>query len=87
MITLTLTLVLAVLLSAVVRRHGYSKLISIGGGIAPALLVFLVALVRRDLDVEIGPHIGIYPAWKATGAVLALSTIASTVTACLVRKP
>jgi hypothetical protein len=85
MITLTLALVLAVVLSAVFRRLGRPKMFALGAALTPGVGAFVFFLVRRD--IEIGPHGGIFPAWIAAGVILALSAIVSAVTVHLVRAP
>ncbi len=85
MIILTLALVLAVVLSTVVRRLGRPKMFAVAVALTPALAAFIFFLVRRD--IEIGPHGGIFPAWIAAGVILALSAIVSAVTVHLVPAP
>jgi hypothetical protein len=83
--TPALALVLAVVVSAVVRRLGRPKLFAFIVALTPAIGAFIFFLIRRD--IEIGPHGGIFPAWIAAGVALALSAIVSAVTVHLVRTP
>ena len=78
MTILTLALVLALVLSVIVRRLGCSKLFAVVIALIPALVTFIFFLVRRD--IEIGPHGGIISARIAAVVVLMLSAIVSAVT-------
>jgi hypothetical protein len=85
MIILSLALILAGVLSRIVRRLGRSKMFALSVALTPAAGAFMFFLIRRD--IEIGPHGGIFPAWIAAGVVLALSAIVGAITIHLVRTP
>jgi|GEM_PF-6897238 len=83
MITLTLSLIFAVIVSGVTRRCGHSRPVAFAVAVTPSLVAFIYFAIRHD--IEIGPHGGIFPAWIVAGVVLVLSAIVSAIMVRLVR--